>query len=347
MNKLRARNRSKIILSFIFSVLISLFIGAVVLIILLASEKIPLQNVFIGSTLVFFISSVALALIFSRKWLKRLELLKEDVPEAWAVLLESKVSFFNGLDSKEKELFLRRIQFFISEKSILPIETKIDEECLLLVAASAIIPVFALEDWEYQYLSTILIYPGNFDEDYQFESKGNQDNNILGMVFDQGSTMILSKPALYTGFLISQDKMNVGFHEFVHKIDGQDGAIDGLPALLTGPSVLRDFIRIRKVEMEAMEKGHSDINPYGLTNEAEFFAVVSEYFFENPQIMAKKHNELFQVMKKIFKQDPTSRLVRHVSQMIFPKGRGLSKNAPCPCGSGLKYKHCHFKKQKK
>ena len=54
-------------------------------------------------------------------------------------------------------------------------------------------------------------------------------------------------------------------------------------------------------EVHKIETGHSDINPYATTNEAEFFAVVSEYFFEKPEEFEAKHPELYEMLSRIFK----------------------------------------------
>lgn len=57
-------------------------------------------------------------------------------------------------------------------------------------------------------------------------------------------------------------------------------------------------------EMRKIKDGHSDINPYALTNGAEFLAVVSEYFFDNPEKLKQRHAELYQYLTKIFQQKP-------------------------------------------
>ncbi len=77
----------------------------------------------------------------------------------------------------------------------------------------------------------------------------------------------------------------------------------------------------------------SDINPYGGTNKAEFFAVASEYFFEKPKQFAKTHPELYDLMTEVFNQDMQSRNFKKSKQT-------LSRNSPCPCGSGIKFKKC-------
>ena len=121
------------------------------------------------------------------------------------------------------------------------------------------------------------------------------------MVIENCYTMIISKPDLLYGFEKHNDKNNVGIHEFIHKVDGIDGDMDGIPALLMDRALIAKWIKVMKVESKKIEDGQSDINPYALTNNAEFFAVVSEYFFEHPKAMAKKHPALYRILKKIFK----------------------------------------------
>ena len=179
--------------------------------------------------------------------------------------------------------------------------------------------------------------------EYDFSGKGG---NILGLVTGRGSSMVLSKPSLYSGFSLFDDKLNVGIHEFAHKVDGEDGAIDGIPGLLvSGPEVVKEWLSVIEEESALIEKGKSDINPYALTNRVEFFAVVSEYFFENPDAMAEKHPRLYGILKRIYRRDTRS-LLAHVARSLFnPYGGRTGRNSPCPCGSGKKYKHCCLPKR--
>ena len=91
--------------------------------------------------------------------------------------------------------------------------------------------------------------------------------------------------------------------------------------------------------MQEIDDGDSDLNRYALTNEAEFFSVASEYFFERPGLMERKHPELFAMLQKVFRQDLGSRV-----QASAARDRGgrkkFGRNSPCPCGSGKKYKKC-------
>jgi Mlc titration factor MtfA (ptsG expression regulator) len=64
------------------------------------------------------------------------------------------------------------------------------------------------------------------------------------------------------------------------------------------------WLSLMHKEMRRINEGHSDINPYATTNEAEFLAVASEYFFEKPAQFKEKHPELYEQLSKIFRQNP-------------------------------------------
>jgi Mlc titration factor MtfA (ptsG expression regulator) len=57
-------------------------------------------------------------------------------------------------------------------------------------------------------------------------------------------------------------------------------------------------------KISGIKLGESDINPYAVTNEAEFFAVVSEYFFEKPKELKDRHPELYELLSNTFLQHP-------------------------------------------
>ena len=129
--------------------------------------------------------------------------------------------------------------------------------------------------------------------------------NILGMVgnrFMKG-IVIFSKPALLASFDGKANTFNVGIHEFVHLIDGLDGAIDGVPEMLVDNSFALPWLTEVRKEMKKIKHNNSDINPYALTNEAEFLAVASEYFFDAPEKFERKHPELYKYMEKMFRVD--------------------------------------------
>jgi MtfA peptidase len=245
---------------------------------------------------------VAVHFFLTNKYRKRKKILSMPFPVEWKEILSGSVAFYRMLDDEDKFNFEKKIQIFLAEKIITGIGTDIDDRAKLLIASAAIIPVFKIEDWEYHSLEEILVYPHSFDENFSFTEK---NRNILGMVVHNTSSLIISKKDLFRGFS-RMDGENTAIHEFIHKIDEEDGDIDGLPVLMLGRKNISEWKSVRASEMKLIEQGKSDINPYALTGDAEFLAVSGEYFFDQPEKMKEKHPELYSILKVIFNQDMAS-----------------------------------------
>jgi len=266
---------------------------------------------------------------------RRLRVMSQPFPRVWETVLQSRVAYFNALDEERKTRFRQLVKIFLDETRITGIRTDIDETTRVLVAASAIIPVFNFEHWEYSRLGEVLIYPGSFDGDYQTDGDGQGD--ALGMVGTGylSGVMILSKPALVAGFDIAGDKRNVGIHEFAHLVDRADGTIDGLPPGVPA-DVARGWIQWVAKELASPPGKRSHIDTYAYTNEAEYFAVLVEYFFEAPGVLEQKNPQVYEMLEKMIRQDTAAFL----SGVRRSRVRRIGRNSRCPCGSGRKYKRC-------
>jgi len=222
-------------------------------------------------------------------------------------LLANHVHYYQQLHVEEKQRFEHKIIAFLNDVRIEGVGIAVQPLDKLLVASSAIIPVFGFEeDWVYKNLSSVLLYPDTFNKDFQFEGA---ERSILGMVGEgyMNGQMILSRSALMLGFSNAADKENTAIHEFVHLLDKSDGATDGIPDNLMKHEYTIPWVKMIHQEMQHIEKGKSDINPYAITNEAEFFAVASEYFFEKPKQLKAKHPQLYQMLSETFSQDPANK----------------------------------------
>ncbi|AFD05645.1 M90 family metallopeptidase [Solitalea canadensis] len=217
-------------------------------------------------------------------------------------ILEDNVLFYSRLSPDQKRLFEEKINQFLAEIHIEGVGMEITDMDKVLVAASAVIPIFHFDHWKYKNLTNVLIYPDTFNEQFQYD---NAQRNIAGMVGTgyMNGQMILSRRALYEGFKNHQDKSNTGIHEFVHLLDKSDGETDGIPESLLDHQYTIPWLTLMRDEIREIRKGSSDINPYGATNDAEFFAVASEYFFEQPQKFKEHHPELYKLMSDIFQVD--------------------------------------------
>lgn len=214
-------------------------------------------------------------------------------------MLSKHVLFYQRLQETEKKRFLENIKSFLQTTRVTGVKTPVEDLDRVLVAAAAIIPIFGFKEWAYRNIHEVLLYPGSFDNAYSQEGDGR---NIMGMVGTGPlqNVMILSRPDLREGFLNHEDKSNTAIHEFVHLVDKTDGSTDGIPEILLKNKYVIPWLKRIRLEIEQINKGRSDINPYGATNEAEFFAVAAEYFFEQPGMMKEKHPELFDLLELAF-----------------------------------------------
>lgn len=254
--------------------------------------------------MILFVSLIVLvAGWFLWRYMNQKKDVVQPLPATYPQLLAEHVTYYQSLSDEKKQLFDNRVSQFLDKVTIEGVGTTVNDVDKILVASSAIIPIFGFDDWYYP-LTNVLLYEDRFNADYQTTG---DDRNILGMVGEGGalqSTMVLSKPALYEGFANETSKSNTGIHEFVHLLDKVDGSTDGLPAYLLEKDHIKPWLQLIHRSIHDIKANQSDIDPYGITNEAEFFAVVSEYFFKRPDLLEKKHPELFARLEEIFRQNP-------------------------------------------
>jgi len=235
--------------------------------------------------------------------LKKKKVAIEPLTDVDKKILDDYVAYYHNLDSTDKLKFEQKVAAFFSSVKIEAVGLEMTTLDELLIASSAVIPIFGFDDWQYKNLTSVLLYPDTFNKDFEFEGG---ERNIMGMVGAgyMNGQMILSRSALRHGFSKSAGKENTAIHEFVHLLDKSDGATDGVPENLMAHEYTLPWIKMMHEEIAKIEDNKSDINPYAITNEAEFFAVVSEYFFEKPELFKDKHPELYFQLSRIFAQQP-------------------------------------------
>ncbi|WP_232373004.1 M90 family metallopeptidase [Pinibacter aurantiacus] len=225
------------------------------------------------------------------------------LPDNYDDMMEKHVAFYRNLSAEDQARFVDKVKDFLSYVRIHGVNTEITELDKMLVAASAVIPIFGFDEWKYHTVKDVLLYPGSFNNE-NFSTE-NGDLRTLGMVGDGAmqQVVVFSLPSLREGFRRERDKENTGIHEFVHLLDKEDGAVDGIPEILLTKQYSIPWLKFMSQEIGKMKNNRSDINIYGATNKAEFFAVASEYFFQQPHLFKEKHPELFELLEKIFHQD--------------------------------------------
>jgi Mlc titration factor MtfA (ptsG expression regulator) len=220
-------------------------------------------------------------------------------PDQFRPVLIEDVRFYQRLDKDGKKIFEEKVQKFLHDVRITGVTTTVEDIDRILIAAGAIIPVYSFRDWEYTNLHEVLLYPGIFNE--EFEQEGYY-RSISGMVGSgpMQNVMVISKADLRRSFIDNYSTRNTAIHEFVHLIDKMDGTMDGIPEILIERKHVHHWLHIMNETVQQIKNEESDIDIYAATNQAEFFAVVSEYFFERPDLLRTNHPQLFDMLARIF-----------------------------------------------
>lgn len=233
------------------------------------------------------------------------------------------------LDALDKVKFEQRCLSFIQVTEFIGHQLEVSNEDKLLIASGAVILAWGFERWHYVKVDSVILVPASFNENSEF---GQQDSTISGLVGSHhlAGKMILSQAALHAGFSNDKDKRNVAIHEFAHLIDMADGECDGLPRQIVDAAFCLPWLNLVRQGIEDIDNKQSNIRQYGATNQAEFFAVLSEYFFEQPKMLKRKQPQLYDALQDFYKQNLAN----------TKAGIKVRKKDPCPCGSGKRYKRC-------
>jgi MtfA peptidase len=224
------------------------------------------------------------------------------LPENYRELLHDYVKFYRQLDEIGKESFEKRVEHFLSAVQITGVNAIVEDIDRLLIGAGAIIPVYAIPDWQYINLHEVLLYPGTFNADFD---QGGLNRPITGMVGHGAMqhVMIITKWELRQGFINNNDARNTAIHEFAHLIDKMDGTMDGVPEIILERKYTDRWKSLMDATIAKMKSHGSDIDMYGATNPTEFFAVISEYFFEQPGLLKANHPGLYEMLGRVYKTE--------------------------------------------
>jgi len=245
---------------------------------------------------------------------RRSRVRSQPFPEAWRAILKRRVPYFRLLPADLQLQLKKRIQVFLAEKPFLGCDgLEVTDEMRVTIAAQACLLILNRRTDYFANLRQILVYPGAFIVD-RVHADGSgvlQDRRqvLSGESWSQGQ-VILSWDDVVDGAAVVDDGRNVVIHEFAHQLDQQNGHANGAP-ILARRGHYRRWSQVlgeefAKLQEQASVGQPSLINHYGATNPAEFFAVSSEAFFEQPQRMATEHPALYEQLSRFYRVNPLS-----------------------------------------
>ena len=252
--------------------------------------------------------------MFGLKARRRDRLRSQLFPEPWLNIVRRNVPYYERLSRSEQEELRGTIQVFVAEKNFEGCGgLKMTDEIKLTIAAYACILLLHRDHDYYPRLKSILVYPDVYPVKVSRRGPGNtilEGHEIrAGESWGTGAVVLSWNQALHRPADPNAGR-NVVLHEFAHQLDQEDGSANGAP-ILPKTSMYAAWARILGREYQALSEAADVDRPtlldkYGATNPAEFFAVVTEYFFEQPQQLKTRHPELYEELKLYYRQDPAA-----------------------------------------
>ena len=250
---------------------------------------------------------------------RRERLRTAEFPSAWRNILHENMPLYERLPAEDRREIEGHIQVFLAEKRFEGCAgLAITDEVRVTVAAQACLLLLHRDTDYYPGLRSIIINPTGYTaEEANYSSRGvvtERPTQRLGESWGHGAVVLAWNSVLH-GAADVTDGHNVALHEFAHQLDQEDGVADGAPdlhAALFSPGRrgrCLAWARILSAEFERLQQEVNEGKPtvldaYGTKNPAEFFAVVTECFFEKPQQLQQKHPKLYDELRKFYRQDP-------------------------------------------
>jgi Mlc titration factor MtfA (ptsG expression regulator) len=223
-----------------------------------------------------------------------------------------KIPHYKSLSNEEKEKIERSILRFIHTKQFIGVKMEVTEEMKVVIAFYACLLLLHIEtDNCYDNLKTIILYPSPVVLDSVRNNGGiyTKEDFIIDGQSANDTVVLVWHDARYEAYHLRHD--NVIVHEFAHEIDYMDGEVDGVPPLEHSKYhewtrvLFKDFKKLNEVALKDREWGkYKLLGSYAATNEAEFFAVVTERFFESPHALKRHFPELYAELKDFYRIDP-------------------------------------------
>lgn len=250
-------------------------------------------------------------------WLKRrrrAKILAHEFPGQWDAIIRNNVAHDRHLTSAQRRRLRRLVQVFVAEKNWEGCGgLTLTDEIRVTIAAQACLLVVGMEaEIHFDHVLSILVYPTGYIAPGAHTSRAGiviaSGQPRLGEAWWQGP-VILSWSDAKAGGLMESRGHNLVLHEFAHQLDMMNGrSCDGTPSLATAEQ-FNNWIRVLRPEFDQLvqdcRRGHHGfVDCYGATSPAEFFAVITETFFERPDAFRLHHENAYNVLREFYQLHP-------------------------------------------
>jgi hypothetical protein len=246
-----------------------------------------------------------------KDWRRQKALDRVQVSDAQWSAAEAQLPFLDHLDAGDRMRLRQLAHEFLAEKEWNAARgLQLTPEIQLSITLQACLPILNLGLDHYRGWVGIVVYPGDFVIQRSVMDENGvvheYDDAVLGEAWEDG-------PVLISWFDDPEDAdgVNVVIHEFAHKLDMENGTVDGMPRLPADIS-RRDWVAAFEPAYQdfckRVDSGEDTfLDPYAADHPAEFFAVMSEAFFETPDVLHDEYPAVYEQLRRFYRQDPLHR----------------------------------------
>lgn len=255
------------------------------------------------------IGGLVFYLFFYRNWWRERQL-QTPFPREWRAILQAQVSFHQRLPAHLRRQLEQHVQLFLAEKTFYGCDGfEVNDTVRLTIAGHACLLIVARNFSDFDGINSILVYPDryrvqNTASDGLVVSEGNEIR--AGEASSRGQ-VVLAWTECAEGAANAESEHNVILHEFAHQLDYLDGTADGAPPLNGEQARHWQATMTRAFEHLRDSIRHHEkpwLDPYGATKPAEFFAVLTETFFQQPGRLKAKQPDVYEALSGYFRLDP-------------------------------------------
>jgi hypothetical protein len=244
---------------------------------------------------------------------RRMRLLAAPLSSANKAILVKRVPLYEQLPENLRPRLEGLINRFLDEVRFYGARgIEMTDEIRVTIAAQACFLIVNKPNRWFSSLRTIHVYPAAFKsrlKSVEGHVHSERDQARSGESWAKGPVILAWDHAAFGAFA-AHDGQNVVMHEFAHQLDEQTGVTDGAPLLDAGQNASRWAKTFQdaygRLQPDIAEGRENLLNPYGATNPAEFFAVVTEVFFEQPCELRAAEPALYDELSQYYRLDPAS-----------------------------------------
>ena len=237
-------------------------------------------------------------------------------------ILARRLALYPLLPISQQQELKANVSLFLRDKEFVGCNgLEVTEEMRVTVAAHACLLLLQRDNRCYPGLHTVLLYPDAYLAEEVHREGYVESAHISARAGESHyrGPIVISWADLQRGLAYPEQGHNVAIHEFAHKLDEEDGYVDGRPPFADSAAgrewapVMREAFHELRSRLHQLHGAHQDVQPsvldtYGAQSPAEFFAVATEAFFVIPTRMAAAHPAVYREMQKFFRTDPAALL---------------------------------------